>query len=154
MGSLFQNNPDFERRFITAFEGIQSKKMIVEKLGFRFHAGLSATMLDRRSEMTYTLLGKLVYRQDIALKYERYPEARRANQVADLAIRQSTRFPRRRQVAHIQNGDDILLANALQHLKTVSHTYSLITAPSKSYGLDFLYVKAWRNCCTPLRRKE
>ena len=136
IASEFQSNPDVERRFIDAFAEIQLRKNIVEKLGFASHPAFAAGT-DHWIE-TMRLLERLVYRQDIALKYERYISARRTNQEVDLADRKSTRACRKKVAAPIRSGDDILLANALPHLKSVAKTLFMITGPSKNDGSDFL----------------
>ena len=93
--------------------------------------------------MVRRLLQQLVYRQEIAVKYEKLDAARALNVKMD---KQMKKGKQKKPIADIPtSGEQILLRNAWAHVVSIASECAYITLPSRDDGqvqLDFHSLEA------------
>ena len=142
-------DPDFNHRLISAFMQLDTARQAVEAMGSTAHPGFQRLWeraavgegdqprkRDRRDRHgDWRLLERIIYRQELAMKYERYPMARRQHAAAEAEIKKSLEVPQlKRNRAVPACLGDVLLSNSYSHLNNVAHEHNVIVAPVRMDG--------------------
>ena len=130
-------NPDLADKYILQFPRTAAPTECVKSLGFSRHPVFNDLMNARTwtpatSAMVWRLLQQLVYRQEIAVKYEKLDSARALNVNMD---KQTKKGKQKKPIADIPtSGEQILLRNAWAHVVSKASECAYITLPSRDDG--------------------
>ena len=118
-------DPERDHQLTRAFMLLDATANAVAELGLKSHSAFVYLWVTRSSERArsdrhrdWGLLEKIIYRQDLQMKYERFPQARRQHAIAEKAL--ELPVIAKKAVRPPVSLDDVLCSNGFAHLKIVA----------------------------------